>query len=411
MSARSESWSPPGSGRRAATAALAGIALLALAWGLLHRGFYDDVQIVDTPVYERYGEALAEGRVPYRDFALEYPPAALPAFYLPTLARGADYDEAFDLLMLACGLAAVVFVALALAELGASSARLAAGTSFAALAPLALGSVVLTRYDLWPAALTTGALAALLAGRERLGLAALALAVGAKGYPLVLLPLALVHVARRRDRRRAMVALAVFVAVLAAVLVPFAALAPDGLRASFERQGGRPLQIESLGSALLLGAHQLGLYAPRVVTTYGSQNLVGDLPDALAAVQTILQLVAIAVVWIAFARGRGGREGLVAAAAAALVAFVAFAKVLSPQFLIWLLPLVPLVGGGAGLLAGALLAAALVLTQAWFPFRYWDVVALGRVGWLVLARDLVLLALFAVLLAATRRERERGRSA
>jgi hypothetical protein len=409
VSARSESWSPPGSGRRAATAALAGIALLALAWGLLHRGFYDDVQIVDTPVYERYGEALADGRVPYRDFALEYPPAALPAFYLPTLAHAAGYDEAFDILMLACGLAAVAFVALALAELGASSARLAAGTSFAALAPLALGSVVLTRYDLWPTALTAGALAALLAGRERLGLAALALAVAAKGYPLVLLPLALVHVARR-DRRRAAIGLAVFVTVLAAVLVPFALLAPEGLRASFERQAGRPLQIESLGAALLLGAHQLGLYGPRVVTTYGSQNLLGDLPDALASVQTILQLLAIAVVWILFARGRGSREGLVTAAAAALVAFVAFAKVLSPQFLIWLLPLVPLVGGGFGLLAGTLLAAALVLTQAWFPFRYWDVVALGRVGWLVLARDLVLLALFAVLLAATRRERERARS-
>ena len=37
-------------------------------------------QIVDTPVYQRYGDAIDDGQVPYRDFALEYPPGALPVF-------------------------------------------------------------------------------------------------------------------------------------------------------------------------------------------------------------------------------------------------------------------------------------------------------------------------------------------
>ena len=72
---------------------------------------------------------------------------------------------------------------------------------------------------------------------------------------------------------------------------------------------------------------------------------------------------------------------------------------LSPQFLIWLIPLVPLVWGRRGLWASGLLAAALVLTQTWFPYRYW-VFALhfdaGR-SWTVLVRDLVLVALLAVL--------------
>ena len=81
-------------------------------------------------------------------------------------------------------------------------------------------------------------------------------------------------------------------------------------------------------------------------------------------------------------------------------AFVAFGKVLSPQFLIWLIPLVPLVRGRRGLAASALLAAALLLTQLWFPFRYWDLVLhFGTLeSWLVLLRDLVLVSLFAVLL-------------
>jgi hypothetical protein len=64
-----------------------------------------------------------------------------------------------------------------------------------------------------------------------------------------------------------------------------------------------------------------------------------------------------------------------------------------------------------GLAASSLLAAALVTTQLWFPFRYWDVVALGNATWLVLVRDLLLVALFVVLVSTSRREREAPRSA
>ena len=73
--------------------------------------------------------------------------------------------------------------------------------------------------------------------------------------------------------------------------------------------------------------------------------------------------------------------------------------------MIWLIPLVPLVGGRRGLVASALLALALLLTQLWFPIRYWDLVLELKAfpSWAVFARDLTLLALLAVLLV---RERE-----
>jgi hypothetical protein len=92
-----------------------------------------------------------------------------------------------------------------------------------------------------------------------------------------------------------------------------------------------------------------------------------------------------------------------------VAAFIAFGKVLSPQFLIWLLPLVPLVRGRRGLAASAVLAVALVLTQLWFPYRYWRL-ALHQdsiASWLVFARDLVLVALVLVL-AIARREPARS---
>ena len=412
MITRPASFSRRADAGRAAAAAAVGVAVFAASWALLHAPFFAEGQIVDTPLYQTYGEAVLDGEIPYRDFALEYPPAALPVFVVPALAGGGDYGGYFDLLMLACGLVAVALVAVTLVAAGAPPARLYAAVLFAALTPLALGSVILTRYDLWPAVLTAAALAALLAERERLGLAALALAVAAKLYPVVLLPLVLAYVVRRAGGRAGVTGLGVFAAVLAATVLPFFVASPDGFAESVARQAGRPLQIESLGAALLLGGHDAGLYEPTVVSSHGSQNLAGGLPDALAAAQTGLQLAAVGGVWILFALGPRTRDDLLTASAAAVVAFAAFGKVLSPQFLTWLLPLVPLVGGTAGLAASGLLAAALVLTQLWFPSRYWELVALESVpARLLVARDLALVALFAVLAAAlTRRRREATRS-
>jgi hypothetical protein len=111
---------------------------------------------------------------------------------------------------------------------------------------------------------------------------------------------------------------------------------------------------------------------------------------------------------VAFARGRPTHAALIRASAAALVVFVALGKVLSPQFLIWLIPIVPLVRGRRGLWASGLLASALILTQLWFPFRYWDLANRfdATTSWLVLARDVLLLVVAAVL-ALPPRERER----
>src|SRR5206468_6525319 len=117
-------------------------------------------------------------------------------------------------------------------------------------APLVLGSVILYRYDLWPAFLTVTGLAAVLARRERLGFASLGLGIAAKAFPAIVVPPAFIYVWRTRGRREALLCLGAAVAVVAVVVVPFLALAPHGVWASIVRQTTRPLQLESLGSAL-----------------------------------------------------------------------------------------------------------------------------------------------------------------
>jgi uncharacterized membrane protein len=377
-----------------------GLGLLTASWAALHLPPFDSYQIIDTPVYQDYGERMAAGEVPYRDFELEYPPGALPVFWLPTLGPAEHYRSIFEILMWTCAAAMLALVVRAVADRGAAPGRVLAVAVLVGLFPLLLGSVVLTRYDLWPAALTAAALAALLSGRDRIALGVLGLAVAAKIYPLVLLPPALAYVWRRSGRREALVAAGAFAAVLALVVGPFALVAPEGLADSLGRQLGRPLQIESLAASFLLAAHQLGFYEPTVVSTHGSQNLAGSLPDALATVQTVVQGLALVGVWLLFLRGPATPARLTAACAGSVVVFVAFGKVLSPQFLIWLVPLVPLVLAWPATTVWLLAAAAYVTTHLWFPSRYWDMVALEPVGWLVLVRNLLLVALAAALAAA-----------
>ena len=401
---------------------LASTLLFLGAWERLHHGSYASYQIVDTPVYQNYGDAIVrDHRMPYRDFTVEYPPAALPMFVVPALGgygEGGDppdarYRHRFELLMVACALLALAAGAATLVGAGASLVRTALALGAVALAPLLLGSVVLSRFDYWPAALTVVALSLLVAGRLRLAAVAIGVGVAAKVYPGVLLPLLLADAWRTRGREEA--GRCALVAAAAAVLcfAPFLVVSPDGVWESVQRQTGRPLQLETLGSGALMVAHDLFGLKATIVSSFGSQNLQTRFSGVAATLTTLLQIGSLVAIWALYWKRGSGREDTIRYAAAAVTAFVAFGKVLSPQYLIWLIPLVPLVGGRRGLAAGALLALALALTAAWFPHHYWTLVQTLDVPYsgYVLERDLVLVALAALLAwPAARGEPEPARS-
>ena len=368
-------------------------------------GLFRAARFRDVHLYQRYTEALLHGHVPYRDFFMEYPPGALAVFAPPAAATNAHYNAAFKGLMALCGALALVLVALVLVRLGTSVARLWIAVLLVAASPVALGPISLNTYDAWPALLIVVALALLLVRRDVLALAVLGLAFAAKVYPVVLLPVALVWTWRTRGRSRALAGLGAFAGVAVAVVLPFLVLAPHGLVESFRAQAARGLQIESLGAQLLIAADRLGLYSVTVAHhTRGavSYDLRGSLPQTLGALSSALQLAAvIAVAWL-YARGRDDGHRLAAAFAAAVAGFLAFTRFFSPQYLVWLVPLVPLVDGAA---AWVLLAVALSLDQAWF-FHYRSIVELGGRSWFVLVRDLLVVVLFAVVLRRCASENE-----
>jgi hypothetical protein len=232
----------------------------------------------------------------------------------------------------------------------------------------------------------------------------------------VFVPLTLAHAWRTRSLHRAAVAAAWLVGVLALIVLPFAVVAPGGVGDSLYVQFTRPLQIESFGATFLHLAHHVGAYTPRVVSGSGSDNFAGSLPSAIAALTSVTELLVLVCLYVLYARNRRSDQQLVNVCVAAALAYLVLGRVLSPQYLIWIVPLVALLAGRARLPAAALLLTALVLTQVYFQFRYHEIVDLERLTWVLIARNIVLFLLLAVvtvavgedLLSEPRAQSERG---
>jgi len=375
--------------RRRLLGATLALVVFLWSWALLGHGFYHRnatvAQTSDTVLYQGYGVAMRAGKLPYRDFPLVYPPGGLPVFLAPAYAVSpndlAGYQRWFARLMAGCGVACLLFVL--------ASRPPARAVAFVAVSPLLIGSLLLSRFDLWPTALVAAAVAALLRDRSALGFAALGAALAAKLFAFVLLPVAALWTLRRAGPRALRRGLASLAIVVAAAFAPFVALAPGGLWATLEEQASRAIQIESLvGTALLTFAH------PTEFDSLGAKSIAGY--HAAAVITTVVEAAVLIGLWLGFARGEMVADRFVRYLAACVCTFIALGKVLSPQYLIWLVPLVPLVRGRRGLIATALLGAAMIVTQYYYPGHYGSVTD-GSLAWLVFVRDLALLVVLALL--------------
>ena len=369
-------------------------------------GFFSTADPGDVGRYHEFERRILDGELPYRDFYMEYPPGAIGPFLAPAVVAGDDdYNGAFKATVAVAGIGVIAVLVGLLLALGAGRLRTVVALGLFATTPVTLGAVTLNRYDLWPALLVVTALLAFVVTRHRVGFALLAVGCAVKIFPVVAVPVAALHVLRASSRREAARGLAVFLAVCLALFLPLALVAPGGFGFSVETQLVRQLQLESVASSLLLAADQVGLYAARIVPgSPGSIDLAGAVPDALGIATTLAFLVAFAAVVVAYRRAHESDELLVAGVAASVAAFVAFSKVVSPQFLVWLVPLVPLVAGPAGFVGAGLLLAILVATQVEVVYEHalrdgeWPV-------WVLLGRNVLLVALWLVLLAELHRRR------
>jgi hypothetical protein len=341
----------------------------------LNPRLYSAALFGDVRFYGAKVERMFQGELPYRDVATEYPPGSVPFTILPGLVvgTGAGYRLAFACEMLlvdAVGLWAATRLA-RVVDAGRRRIPLAY-----VLAMVAVGPLLVLRFDIVPAVCVLGAAA--LAAQGRFGWAAAALGYGtaAKIFPGVLAPLlALGMVPALGWRRSLFRTVPPFLAGFGLTVVPALLLSVRGTADSVLYHVQRGVQIESLWANLIGIAHLFGLPA-RTVYGFGAYDLTSSVSGAAKALSGVATVIALAAAaWLVWrrARARGGLGPADWAGAFTLgtFAFVLSSRVLSPQYLVWLCaPMAGLALVLAGRRALWTLVAAALVSQVVFPFRY-----------------------------------------
>ncbi len=299
----------------------------------------------DLAVYRRYGLQLLGGSIPYLDFSVEYPPLALVPMTLPLLAApGGGIDDLGYIWRFATveGALAVAAGWLLFQATGRSRSTL---VLWAVLVGLAWASVAL-RYDLWP---VLAVLVAVSVVDRRSGAAGVAIGLGTmlKLYPIALLPVLGVYALAGRDRAGFVRLVVGCASVVVLVMAAAWALAGHASLQWLFYQQDRGLQIESLGAGLLLGLHVLVGQPVDVASAFGSVQVRAPGSELLVAASVIemaaLVGIVTAVAAMRFRRdyarlGRVPGASLGLASVAAVAALLVGSKVLSVQYVIWLLP-------------------------------------------------------------------------
>jgi hypothetical protein len=341
----------------------------------LNPRLYSAALFGDVRFYGAKVERMFQGELPYRDVATEYPPGSVPFTILPALVvgTGAGYRLAFACEMLLVDLVGL-WAATRLAGV-VDQGRRRIPLSYV-LAMVAVGPLLVLRFDLVPAVCVL--VAAAMAAEGRFGWAAAALGYGtaAKIFPGVLAPLLVLGMVPALGWRRSLLrTVPPFLAGFGVTVVPALALSIRGTADSVLYHVQRGVQIESLWANLIGIVHLFGLPA-RTVYGFGAYDLSSSVSGVAKLLSGVATLAALAgAAWLVWRRSRAtgglGPADWAAAFALGTFAFVLPTRVLSPQYLVWLCaPMAALAGVLAGRRALWTLVAAALVSQVVFPFRY-----------------------------------------
>ncbi|MFE9095223.1 glycosyltransferase 87 family protein [Streptomyces sp. NPDC007264] len=339
-----------------------------------------DVTTDVSVIYHGWYGTLRTGAFPDDDVTWQYPPAAALAILSPALLPFLDYAQGFYVLAFLADLA--VFCLLQSA--GLRPGRTLRGAWVWAVGVALLGPTVYARYDVL---VTAVAVAALLAGTRHPRTMGALSGLGAllKVWPALLLVAAV--------GRRAWLSAAAVAGGLALLL----GLTMPGAFSFLTSQRDRGTEVESVGSLVFHLARHFG-WSGRVVFHYGSVEFVGPYVDWVSAAALLLSVSAFG--WLLLWRTSVRRMPVHTLADAAFVAVLmstVTSRVISPQYMVWLVGLAAVClcfhGSRMALPAGLVLAAC-PATVLEFPVLFADVVTgdgpgvavlLVRNGLLVLA--------------------------
>lgn len=349
----------------------------------------------DISYYGRWVAGALDGsRIPYRDFAWEYPPAALPAMAPPAIltwplptANFVPYTFAW----LAMVLLLDAFVMRVLLKRSPGGLKHPAIQMWVLGLPL-LGVLSWSRFDIFPA---TAALAAVLyAGSRRDVRSGLAAGLGAtlKLWPITLAPI-------QRTRRAAILATAAALGFMAAVSgVTYLLTGSTGFSQVLGYQSDRGLQIESIAALPAVWLDHFGVEGYDTTFTFGAWEITGPAVPTIAQVASVTFIVGLTLIGLVHWRLMkvdAGRRGVALTAVTLLLVSLVTNKVFSPQYVLWLLAVVVAAAvldpaTWQGYVKPVLVLAT--LTQLVFPLFYGDILFGAWLGVFILtARDLLLL--------------------
>ncbi|WP_051707930.1 MULTISPECIES: glycosyltransferase family 87 protein [unclassified Streptomyces] len=329
-----------------------------------------DVTSDVSVIYRGWYDVLRTGVFPSGDVSWQYPPGAALAILSPALLPFLDYAHAFFVLAFLTDLAVLGLLLYAGARDG-DGGRPVRGAWLWTVGVALLGPTVYARYDVMVTAVAVGALVA--GARRPRVLGALA-GVGAlvKGWPVLLL----VGVVRRRAWGAA--------AVVAGGLALVFAVAMPGAFSFLGYQSRRGTEVESLGALVFHVARHAGWWRGEVLLNYGSVEFLGPWVGVVSSGAMFLSVVGVGwlVLWRLSVR-RVSPHTFADAAFVAVLVFTVTSRVISPQYLVWLVGLgaVCLCCRGSRMAVPAVLVlVACPVTVLEFPLYFAEVVASDGVG-------------------------------
>jgi hypothetical protein len=306
--------------------------------------------------------ASQEPEKPYHTLPHEYPWVTLLSFSLALIAPAYWYQVAFAIEMF-------LFIGCIYFVLQRWRSRPAAVT-FALCLLVGNASTALARIDIIPAGLTLFAVICAAQKHWNWAFVLLALATLSKVYPVALLiPFIL---ALQRDTQEKWYAwckwrpVALFVGICILVTAISLVLSVVGTLAPLGYFAHRPVQIESLLASLLWLCSLLGKTSLTYVFTFDALNVLSSWSAGVTFLLIGLLVVGLLSTW--WLQWRGHMD-LAMACLLTLLIVIITAKVFSPQYLIWVIPLVAYVGQGN---RWWLIFWALVgyLTSLIYPYMY-----------------------------------------
>ncbi|MET8626910.1 glycosyltransferase 87 family protein [Kitasatospora sp. NPDC004669] len=316
-------------------------------------------------IYHAWYGVLQTGTFPFDDVTWQYPPGAALIILLPGLLPW-SYLVSFWVI---CGIADAAAAAL-LIRTGLRKGRALTGAWMWVVGVPLLGPMIYNRFDILVTAL---ALAGLLALVRRPAVGGLLLGLGGivKIWPLI----GLIGTPSGRRTRRSWT-----LAAATAVSVGF--LLAAGMNGAFDFltfQADRGIEVESVGALPLHFARIAGAWDGRVTMNYGSPEMLGPWVSVISKV--MMAGTVLGFLWLLlwrFTAHRRNAATMYDAALCALLIFVVTSRVISPQYLVWLIGVAAVcltVRGTSQRPVALLILIACPLTLVEFPTMFTQILA------------------------------------